>query len=248
MYDWPEVRNATDALWQGLQRHIPGLPPIDRRTDYTGAWRQPDLLLSQTCGYPFTHEFRGKLKYLATPHYAADGCDGANYCSIVLARQNLPLAGFRGMTAAVNGPDSMSGMLALKLVFGPLARDGRFFGNAFISGGHNNSIAAVREGRADICAIDSVCMALARRYRPGDLEGLVEVARSPLVPGLPLVTVAGDVDVIRRGLASAFADPDTAAARQALFLSGFSVLDPQAYDRILDLESQMQKSGGLDLI
>ncbi len=247
MYDWPEIRNATDALWKGLARHIPGLPPMDRRIDYASAWRQPDLFLSQTCGYPFTHEFRGKLRYLATPHYAADGCDGANYCSIVLARQNLPLAGFRGATAAVNGPDSMSGMLALKLVFGPLARDGRFFGKTFISGGHLRSISAVREGNADICATDSVCLALARRYRPADLEGLVEVARSPSVPGLPLVTVAGDVEVIRQGLASAFADPETAVAREALFLSGFSVLDSRAYDRILDLESQMQKSGGLDL-
>lgn len=248
MYDWPEVRNATDALWQGLVRHIPGLPAIDRRSDHAGAWRQPDLLLSQTCGYPFTHEFRGQLKYLATPHYAADGCNGANYCSIVLARQSLPLAGFRGMTAAVNGPDSMSGMLALKLVFGRLAQDGRFFGNAFISGGHISSIAAVREGRADICAVDAVCLALARCYRPGDLQGLVEVARSPAVPGLPLVTVAGDVDVIRHGLASAFADPKMAKTREALLISGFSVLDPQAYDRILDLESQMQRGGGLDLI
>ena len=248
MYDWPEVRNATDALWQGLQRHIPGLPPIDRRNDHAGAWRQPDLLLSQTCGYPFTHEFRGKLRYLATPHYAADGCDGANYCSIVLARQNLPLENFRGTTAAVNGLDSMSGMLALKLVFGPLAQDSSFFGNVFISGGHISSISAVREGKADICAIDSVCLALARRYRPGDLLGLVEVARSPSVPGLPLVTVAGDVDMIRQGLTSAFADPKLTEARQALLISGFSVLDSQAYDRILDLESQMQKSGGLDLI
>lgn len=248
MYDWPEIRNATAKLWQGLQRHIPGLPPLDRRNDHTGAWRQPDLFLSQTCGYPFTHEFRGRLKYLATPHYAADGCDGANYSSIILARRKLPLAAFRGSTAAVNGLDSMSGMLALKLVFAPLAQDGRFFGNSVLSGGHFNSIAAVREGRADVCAIDAVCLALARRYRPGDLEGLIEVARSPLVPGLPLVTIAGDVDVIRHGLANAFNDPDLAEAREALLISGLSVLDPQAYDLILSLETQLQQTGGLELV
>ena len=83
-------------------------------------------------------------------------------------------------------------MLALKLVFAPHARDGRFFSRAIETGGHLNSLAAVRKGLADVCAIDSVCVALARRYRPEALEGLVEIARSPAVPGLPWITRAGD--------------------------------------------------------
>ncbi len=107
---------------------------------------------------------------------------------------------------------------------------------------------AVRDGKADICAIDAVCVALAKRYRPDDLEGLVEVARSPMVPGLPYVTAAGDITKLRMGLAEAFADPTLREARDGLFLTGHSVLDAKDYERIIDLETAMKKAGGLALL
>lgn len=247
MYDWPEVRDATDAWWQGLARHIGVSGELSRSTDYAGLWRDPALILSQTCGYPFTHEFRNRLKLVATPHYGVDGCEAANYCSIVFARHGAVLESFRGTTAAVNTPDSMSGMLALQLVFAPLARAGAFFGNVVWSGGHLASLAAVREGKADVCAIDAVCVGLARRYRPRDLDGLVDIARSPLVPGLPYVTNAADAEVIRKGVMAAFADPKLQSVRDHLFLSGASMLGPSDYDRILDLEARMEIAGGLKL-
>jgi ABC-type phosphate/phosphonate transport system substrate-binding protein len=248
MYDWPEVRAATDAWWRGLARHFKASIELDRSVDFQAVWRGADLLFSQTCGYPFTHEFKDLLRYVATPHYAVDGCDGANYRSIIFARDRLPLEAFRGAAAAVNDPDSMSGMLALKLVFGPSAWDGHFFGRAIRTGGHLNSLLAVREGRADVCAIDAVCVGLARRYRPDCLGGLVEIARSPMVPGLPYVTRCGDIDSLREAIAGAFADPELREAREQLLLSGHSVLEPGAYDRITDLELEMQKAGGLDLL
>ncbi|MGE3874580.1 MAG: phosphate/phosphite/phosphonate ABC transporter substrate-binding protein [Parvibaculaceae bacterium] len=249
MYDWPEVGKATDAWARGLLEHLGRAgTALDRDPDYAAGWRRDDLVFSQTCGYPFTHEFRGRLGYVATPHYAAAGCAGPNYSSLLFAREARPLAGFRGSRAAVNHPDSMSGMLALKLVFVPYARDGRFFARAVETGGHVGSMIAVRDGQADICAIDSVCVALARRYRPDYLDGLVEVARSPMVPGLPFVTSAGrDPAGLRLALAKAFADPDLAAAREALFLTSHSVLAEGAYDLILELERQMEERGGLKL-
>jgi ABC-type phosphate/phosphonate transport system substrate-binding protein len=250
MYDWPEVRQATDAWAAGVMKHL-GTPAkeLDRTPDYFSLWRRPDLIFSQTCGYPFTHEFRGRLVYAATPHYAVPGCEGANYCSFIFARERRPLSGFLGRCAAINNPDSMSGMLALKLVFAPYAEKGRFFSKVIKSGSHIKSMIAVRDGEADICAIDSVCVALAQRYRPDYLEGLVEIARSPMVPGLPYVT-AGDSDPadLRRALDKVFADPQLAAVREALFLEAHSILAASAYDRILMLERQMEESGGLRLL
>lgn len=250
MYDWPEVAEATEAWAQGVLKHLDGKARTrDRNPDYFSGWRQPDLLFSQTCGYPFTHEFRGKLTYVATPHYGIPGCEGPNYRSFIFAREHRPLADFRGRRAAVNNPDSMSGMLALKLVFAPLAKGGRFFSQVIESGGHIRSMIAVRDDKADICAIDAVCVALARRYRPDYLEGLVEIARAPMVPGLPFVTAPGnDPAPLRQALAKAFADPDLASARKALFLAGHSVLAAEAYDLILKLERQMEEAGGLELI
>lgn len=248
MYDWPEVRDATDRWWQGLSRYLGVKMGLDRSPDHFAPWRRPDLAFSQTCGYPFTHEFKGLLHYLATPHYAVPGCEAADYCSLIMARVNQPLAAFRGGVAAVNNADSMSGMLALKLVFAPFATGGKFFASAFESGGHIKSMLAVRDGQADVCAIDAVCVAMARRYRPDYLKDLVEIARSPLVPGLPYVTRGGNIEAMRKGLVAAFADSELQECREQLFLSGHSVLRPNAYERITDLERDMQKAGGLELL
>ncbi len=248
MYDWPELQPANDALWAGMARQLGVSSGLDRRADHRSVWHDPGLLFSQTCGYPFVHEFRDKLTLIATPHYSADGCEGPDYCSIVLAREKAPPASFRGARAAVNGPDSMSGMLALKLVFAPLASEGRFFREAIETGGHLRSLEAVRDGRADICAVDAVCAALARRHRPEALAGLIEIARSPKVPALPFVTCAGNVEKLRDALWQVFADDEFAAARDVLLLAGYSVLPRQAYDRIIKLENDMQRGGGLKLL
>jgi ABC-type phosphate/phosphonate transport system substrate-binding protein len=250
MYDWPEVRGATDAWAQGLMRHLgSGSETLDRNQDYFSVWRREDLIFSQTCGYPFTHEFRDKLVYAATPHYTVPGCEGADYSSFIFARERRPLAAYNGVRAAINNPDSLSGMLALKLVFAPYAKSGQFFSLVRETGSHIASMIAVREGEADICAIDCVCVALARRYRPDYLDGLVEVARSPMMPGLPYVTERRrDPAPFRAALAKAFADQALASARDALFLARHSVLAEDAYDRILVLEDEMERGGGLKLL
>lgn len=239
MYDWPEVRGATDALWAGIARHAGLSGRLDCRVPYDALWRLPQMVFSQTCGYPFTHDFKGLLRYIGTPHYDTEGAEGAFYSSIVFAREKLPPASLKGAKPAINSRDSMSGFLALKAVFAALAVKGEFFAPTLVTGGHLNSMAAVREGRADVCAIDAVCVGLAKKHRPQDLEGLIEIARSPLVPGLPFVTRAGDVGTLCKAVAAAMIDSDLAEAREALLLDGFSVLPDGAYDQILALENSL---------
>ncbi len=228
MYDFPEVREATNALWEATSMQLGVDVELERAMNHKDAWRRGDLLFSQTCGYPLTHEFRGTLSYVATPHYDVDGCEGPRYCSILLARKVEPVEAFRGCRAAVNARDSMSGMLALKLMVHPYTE--------VLSGGHLASIAMVRSGEADICAVDCVTYALAQRYRPSSVAGLVEVARSPKVPGLPYVTRAGDVGKLRAALRQVFSDPAMRRHREALMIFGLSVLDVEDYDVILELE------------
>ena len=260
MYDWPEVREATDAWARGMAQHLreQGFPETPseplRRRDYGEAWLSPDLLLSQTCGYPLTHAYSRFLTPLLTPHYSVEGCSGPNYSSFIMVRRSADirrLADLRSHVSAINDRHSMSGMLALKLMFAPLAQAGDFFARTIETGSHLESLRAVREGRADVCAIDAVCLALAKRYRPELLEDLTELACSPLLPGLPMVTSsrrsAEDLDRLRLALQAAFVDPKLASVRSRLFLAGASILDIDDYAIILDLERDLQRRGDLTL-
>jgi ABC-type phosphate/phosphonate transport system substrate-binding protein len=247
MYDWPEIRGDTDRFWAALARELGVSVELWRGADYVAPWHNPDLLFSQTCGYPFTHALRGQVKLVATPHYAADGCEGPNYRSILFAREVKPLSAFRGAKAAYNSADSMSGMLALKLAFAPYAERGRFFGEAIETGNHIASLRALQIGEADVCAIDCVCVEMVKRYRPSQLDGLHEVGRTPLVPGLPFITRLGDAMNIRAALLRVLADENLQATRSRLLLSGASILADQEYEKIVELENAMELRGGVQL-
>lgn len=260
MYDWPEVRQATDAWADGIVRHLcrHGFPEISsellRRDDYGEVWLSPDLLLSQACGYPLTHNYAHSLLPVLTPHYAVEGCSGPDYSSFIIVRGSdkiRQLSDLRSHVCAINDRHSMSGMLALKLIFAPLARSGEFFACTIETGSHLASLRAVQNGKADVCAIDAVCLAMAKRYQPQLVRDLTVLARSPFIPGLPMVTSsrrsADEIDRLRRALLAAFADPKLEHAREALFLSGASVLDSDAYAIILKLERDLQRRGDLTL-
>lgn len=247
MYDWPEIREDTDRFWQALAQELQVSGGLWRGEDYTVPWRDPSLVFSQTCGYPFTHALRGQVKLVATPHYAADGCDGPNYCSFLFAREKKALPEFQRKIAAINGQDSMSGMLALKLAFAPFARQGKFFSGTIETGSHVASLQAVQSGKADVCAIDCVYVALAKRYRPSLLSELHEIGRTPLVPGLPFITRVDDVRPIRESLMRVFANEALAETRARVLLSGVSFLTDRDYDVILQREQEMEAQGGLRL-
>ena len=66
MYDWPGVRDETDALWTAIRTALldTGLDApeaLTRDIDLMEAWLSPDLLLGQTCGLPFTRALRGRV-------------------------------------------------------------------------------------------------------------------------------------------------------------------------------------------
>ncbi len=64
---------------------LPAVPAaLERGRDRDEQWRSPDLLLSQTCGYPLTHALAGRVDLVATPCYGVRGCEGADYRSLVV--------------------------------------------------------------------------------------------------------------------------------------------------------------------
>ena len=62
MYDWPEVREATDLWWKGIAGHMGLDLPLSRPDEFTAPWLRDDLLFGQTCGYPFTHALTGQVR------------------------------------------------------------------------------------------------------------------------------------------------------------------------------------------
>lgn len=256
MYDLPELRAATDAWWRGLARAfrregIADVPEsIDRREAYQDVWLAPDLLFSQTCGYPLTHAMAGRVELVATPCYSTEGCEGANYCSFVIVGADSTvraIADLRGTRCAVNGLDSQSGFNVLRSLVAPVAKGARFFGSVAITGGHLASLGRVAAGQADVAAIDCVTHGLLVRHRPQALAGTRVLCRTASAPGLPYVTQAGAgakmLQRLRAGLERAFVDPELVEARGALLLEGAAVLPLAAYDRIGELENAAIAAG-----
>jgi ABC-type phosphate/phosphonate transport system substrate-binding protein len=256
MYDLPELRAATDAWWEGLARAfrregIADVPDsLDRRPAYHDVWLVPDLLFSQTCGYPLTHALAGRVELVATPCYAAEGCEGPSYCSFVVVKADSAasaIGDLRGARCAVNGVDSQSGYNALRSAVATVAGGERFFDSVAITGSHRASLALVASAQADVAAVDCVTLGLLARHRPQALTGTRVLCRTASAPGLPYVTRAGaDADLLRRlrgGLERAFADARLAEVRGALLLAAAVVLPVAAYDRIGDMENAAIAAG-----
>ena len=260
MYALPEVSRATLDWWFGLCRHfrragIDDLPlMMAEPQDLYEHWRQPDLLFTQTCGYPFTHDLTGQVQLVATPCYRAPGCEGATYRSFIVVRDDdaiEELADLRGKRAAYNSRDSQSGYNCLRHLIAPLARHGRFFGAALETGGHRRSLAAVREGRAEVASIDCLSYALIAAVAPEEVSGIRVLCESAPAPNLPYVTAAAtsaqNLARLRDGLVAAIADPHLATTRDALLIDDVTVLHPEAYDVILSMERTAIEAGYRDL-
>ena len=256
MYDWPEVRTETDNLWTGIARALreEGFTQVpdklERNRPVTDHWRSPDLLFSQTCGYPLTHEFDGDLELLAAPVYAVEGCSGAEYTSAIIVHKDSEFtapADLKGAHAAYNGEDSLSGHLALRSVFAPLANNGHFFGKSSCSGGHPFSMQMVAAGKADVAAIDCVSFALGQKHRPNITDSLRVIAYSPSAPALPYVTSVGrpkgELHRLKQALVKAFHDPKLQDTRISLFIEGLEFTSRQTYDRVLQQEADAAALG-----
>lgn len=244
MYDFPWLAAANDAIWTAL-----GGTRLDRSRPLAAIWADPDLTLAQTCGWPLMTAHPG-LQVVVTPTYDLPGCDGAWHCSLIVVADDSPaasLADVRGSRAAINGRDSNTGMNLLRAAVAPVAGGRAFFGSVGVTGAHLNSIAAVAARAADVAAIDCVTHGLIARHRPDLLAGTRVLARTPMSPGLPLVTAAGTAPAtlaaLRDALRGLFEDSRTARPRAALGWTGMAAVPKAAYARVLDLADEARALG-----
>ena len=256
MYDFPELKPVTDSFWLGLREHfaaagMTALPEVlTRQNDAYALWRSRDLVFAQTCGFPLTHNLKGDVRYLATPCFNAPGCEGSNYCSFIIVRDNdkaIKGIDLIDRIATFNSRDSQSGCNVLKHY---LAKEGIANGllrEAIESGAHRQSVKMVKQGLADFCAVDCVTWTLITKVAPKEVEGLRVLDQTASAPCLPYITSierpVEDVAALRSGLAAAFGDPALEKIRERLLLDGIVVLDEDEYDVIPEQELAAKLSG-----
>ena len=234
MYDRAEAQPANDRLWalirDGMRAQGIAAPDGLTRGDgaFWSAWQAPDLVLSQTCGYPYRARLHGKVTLIGTPDYGVDRCQPGYYRSVFVARRNdrrVALADFDGAAFAFNedlsqsgwaGPQIHAGKLGLRLI--PRLR----------TGGHMMSARAVAEGRADIAGIDAVTWAMLRRWAEF-AQGLKVIGETEPAPGLPCIAALGVIadttfDCVTRAIANL--SPDD---RNMLSLHGFVRIPAETY-------------------
>jgi len=207
-------------------------------------WRRPDLLVSQTCGYPYVTQLRGQVQLLATPAYDFPGCDDCDYSSVIVTRAGSGVASLeqaRGRVAAINDAHSNSGMNALRHAVAPFAGGGEFFGAIKWSGSHAASLALVASGDADIAAIDCVTYGYIAQESPERLRAISVLDYSAPAPGLPFIA-GGQVPLVlveRLRAALLWPSERLRAVMDVLRIKGFDYLDDAAYDRITPMAGTM---------
>jgi len=273
MYDWPEIAWANDALWSAIAkrlivRGIAAPPLLDRESGSDAVWDDRRLVLSQTCGYPFSTRLKRTVRYVGTPVYDAPGCQGSGYSSVIVVRSDEggerlgdidpsrfaynaadSLSGEGGERLgdidpsrfAYNAADSLSGYLALANAASEAGIDPRSV-EWLETGSHRASLRLVAAGNADVAAIDAVCWSLALRFEPA-AGRLKVIEQTAFRPGLPFITSIDrtdrEIEIIRAAIRDALADHEIAAAREALRLTGLSTEDEPDYASIAELGAKI---------
>ena len=200
-FPWYDVAMAVpgwDALWAALRPHLRalGYDALDQKLDRRPPavqWADGALLLSQCCGLDVLHDAR-HLKPIAAPVVHGLGCDAGTYYSHVVARDEPGAA----VSIAVNARYSRSGHTSLRRW---LADAGRRVTSIRWTGSHAASIKAVRDGQADVAAIDAIS------WRVLADADLTIVGRTGPAPAPPFITASNEPgEPLREALRAAIAD------------------------------------------
>lgn len=213
--------------------------------DLDSLWRSPQLLVAQTCGYPLMTRLKGQVQIVGRPVYQLPNSSEGDHCSLLVARADdarVRLEQFRGAHALLNSKDSNSGMNLFRHAVASLHAEGKFFAQVSLSGGHRNSLAAIKAGRGDLASIDSVTFDYLVREGSDEVAGLKVIASTAFGPCLPYITRLGaDAEAIRNAMNGALRDlPEMA---NVLAIREVLPAREEDYHVLLDYERQAAEQG-----
>ncbi|QOQ75715.1 PhnD/SsuA/transferrin family substrate-binding protein [Pseudomonas poae] len=253
MYVAPEAVQQANQQW--LARIFERLNLIRRNADHLdlhGLWLAPELLVTQTCGYPLMTQLRGQVRVIGRPRYELAHSSNGEHCSLLLTRDDNPrvaLADFYNSRGVINGYDSNSGMNLLRERLAPLQRDGRFFASVGSSGAHRESLRWLRENLADLAAIDSVTYDYLARFAPQEVAGLRIVTHSAPSPTLPYIgpLQLSDEQVLRIREAMNLALQDLPQVVETLGIQEVLPASEENYQVLLAYQQHAANTGYADL-
>jgi hypothetical protein len=247
MYDSLLSYESSGVLWSAIAKQLTSLQTanevqLDKFSSCHALWTGEGLILSQACGYPLVAHYKDYLQVVGTPVYAAPGCQGPTYRSVVVARLDATInsltqvvqtiAGGHGLAIAVNSFGSCSGWamflstLSQALSKHSAALDSIGALRTVLTGSHIGSMKSVQAGHADIASIDCVTYALAQHHCPALLKGIKVIGWTDSAPALPFVTRAAAspklLQELRAGLAYLVSSEeiDVVVSRQQHLLVG----------------------------
>ena len=240
---------AQQAAWQQLFDRFSDLSTVVHGSVTLSFDHNPERLLEaglwfgHTCGYPLMTGLQDHVSPFCVPLFDVPGTKGKLYSSrfIVAADSDiLTIADSRGRVAAMNNPDSNSGMNVFRRAVAEVSGAAKFFDRVVTSGGHLYSLEAVAMGEADIAAIDCVSYQLILDWRPDLCAGLRAIGDSVHTCGLPLVipraeVIGVDAPGMTERLNKALALCDS-AVHKTLHLAGFASVGLEDYQSILEVE------------
>lgn len=246
MYAAPErVRDAQEA-WLRRVLEILAVERLNPQgMDLGQLWLSPDLLIAQTCGYPLMTQLSDRVEVVGRPVYELPHSAGGNHCSVLVARagdSRYQLKDFHGSHGLLNSQDSNSGMNLFRHALAPLHHNGTFFSRVSLTGGHRYSLAAIKEGRGDLAAIDSVTFDYLARDHSDEVAGVKVIGRTANAPCLPYITrIGGDSERIRNAMNQAL--KQLPAVAQVLAISEVLAASERDYQVLLDYEHEARASG-----
>jgi ABC-type phosphate/phosphonate transport system substrate-binding protein len=210
----------------------------------------PGLWFGHTCGYPLMKRLRRQVAPFCVPLFDVPGTDGKQYTSRIIVAADSTIESIidsRGRVAAMNNPDSNSGMNVLRNAVAQVHEGGDFFARVLTTGGHLYSLQAVAEGAADIAAIDCVSYQLIEDWRPELCARVRIIADSVKTCGLPLVMSHAALAETDSGRLVASLNEALATCggevAGTLHLAGFAEATLDDYRSILEVEQYAVERG-----
>ena len=217
-----------------------GFPtPID------ALWSEPELCSAFMCGWPFVRSTQGQ-QAIAAPVPSPARYEGMpRYCSDYVVRAATGWTSLDetfGHRFGWMSANSNSGFNAPRAHLAGLITSERPSLFSEVSGplgAPMTSLAALREEKVDVVALDSFWLDLLRYHHPEKWEGLRVVGSTPWTP-IPLLVAARDVDPaivarLRDFLLGVDRNPDYRPLLREALLARFVRADPGAYAALEDL-------------